>query len=98
MSALDLTSGDLTRLLQSIAGSASVDQAVRARAEALGGEIARQAGKDPVDVRIVRVAAGAYDVAVSGPQLLAREFGALDGTADPLVGPALARMRTRSGP
>ena len=36
------------------------------------------------------------DVMFSGEALFAREFGALDGAADPVIAPALSRLKRRS--
>ncbi|MBN9025580.1 MAG: hypothetical protein J0H20_08180 [Rhizobiales bacterium] len=36
------------------------------------------------------------DVAITGSNLFAREFGALDAAADPVIAPALSRLKRRS--
>ncbi|WEK48495.1 MAG: hypothetical protein P0Y66_11700 [Candidatus Kaistia colombiensis] len=36
------------------------------------------------------------DIAISGSNLFAREFGALDAAADPVIAPVLSRLRRRS--
>ena len=36
------------------------------------------------------------DIAISGSSLFAREFGALDAAADPVIAPALSRLKRRS--
>jgi hypothetical protein len=90
MSARDLTRADLVRVLGNIAARPAVDQAVRARADGLA---ARVTEVDPAaTVRVIRQGPGDYLVAVSAPGLFAREFGGLDAPADPLIGPAIARL------
>lgn len=90
MSTLDLTRADLIRALDRIAERPAIDRAVRARAEALAGAI----GEADAGVTAEVLARGPADylVAVSGPDLFAREFGALAAPAEPLIEPAIARV------
>ncbi len=39
--------------------------------------------------------AGGLKVTLTGPGLFAREFGAIDSAADPIVAPALRRLKRR---
>ena len=39
--------------------------------------------------------AGGASIHVTGPGLFAREFGAIDGTSDPALAPALGRLKRR---
>jgi hypothetical protein len=88
VSTLDLTRADLIRALGRIAERPAVDRAVRARAEALAGAIGEA---DPVVVaRVLSRGPAVHVVAVSGPGLFAREFGALAEPAGPLIGRAIA--------
>jgi hypothetical protein len=84
MSAIDITRGDLIRALGAmVAARPSVDAAVRMRAEAIAGRI-EAAG---VEARVVRRGHADYVVEARGAGLFAREFGSIDGPADPVVGP-----------
>jgi hypothetical protein len=92
VSALDLTGADLIRALGDVTKRPAVDGAVRARAEALAGEIERQAGGAPTTVRVIRRGPSDYAVTVSAPGLFAREFGSLATPPDPLIGNAVERL------
>ena len=97
MSALALTGADLVRALAGVAARPAVANAVRAKAEELAAAIeatATQTGH-PVEVRLIPISSGTIDVAVSAPGLFAREFGARDGSADPVVAPAIAHIAGR---
>ena len=86
MSAIELTRAGLIRALEAaVAARPAVDAAVRSRAEALAGRIA-EAG---LEARVLRRGPGDYTVEASGPGLFAREFGAHDTAADPVVAPLL---------
>ncbi|MCX5479222.1 hypothetical protein OSH08_09415 [Kaistia geumhonensis] len=83
--------GDLAR---SIAAGLRVpiETAVRARAgevaAALGGAVEGGSAR-------AETSAGGASVHVAGPGLFAREFGAIDGTSDPALAPALGRLKRR---
>jgi hypothetical protein len=91
VSALDLTTRDLIRALSRVTAPA-IDRAVRERAAAIAKRIEATGGNLTVDV--VRWGEGAYVVAVSGPDLFAREFGSVDRAPEPVIGPAVAKMRS----
>ncbi len=95
MSARDITASDLARVLGDVAARAAVDDAVKARAEALAATI--DAAGD-VDTQVTRAAPGDYRVTVSGPSLFAREFGGRDTPPDPVVAPAVDRLRQGKTP
>jgi hypothetical protein len=88
VNALDLTTRDLIRALSRLTARPALDGAVRGRAEAVAKRIEATGGNLTVDV--VRRGEGAYVVAVSGPDLFAREFGSVDHAPEPIVGPAVA--------
>jgi hypothetical protein len=81
-------------LARSIAASLKVpiETAVRTRAgevaAALGGAV--EGGSARAEPR-----SGGASVHVTGPGLFAREFGAIDGTSDPALAPALGRLKRR---
>ena len=95
MSALDLTRGDLIRALKRIGRRPAVDGAVRAKAEDLAARIAAAGG---VAARASRRGEGDYVITASGPGLFAREFGGIDRAPQPVVGPAVAKIRAGGEP
>ncbi len=93
MSALDLTMRDLIRALSRLTARPAIDRAVRERAEAVAKRVEAEAGGS-VTAAVARRGEGAYVVAVSGPDLFAREFGSVDRAPDPVIGPAVEKMRS----
>jgi hypothetical protein len=90
VSARELTGTDLIAAIGAVTGRPAVDKAVHARAEQLAAAIAARAGEGSGIAATVRhVGLADYAVEVSGPGLRAREFGSLEGAAEPIVGPAV---------
>ena len=83
--------GELARSIAASLGK-PIETAVRVRAgevaAVLGG--AGEGGSARAEPR-----AGGASVHVTGPGLFAREFGAIDGTSDPVLAPALGRLKRR---
>ncbi len=86
-----LTGSDLVRALGDAAALPAVDQAVRARADALAAELSGAT----VTTRVLRRGSGDYAVTVSGEDVLTREFGAQGTEAVPFVADAIARAGGR---
>jgi hypothetical protein len=99
VSTLDVTRGDLFRALAGLTARPAVDAVLRQRAEALVERIETRAAAaglgEATVVRILRHGPGNYEVAVSAPELFAREFGAHRVAADPLVGAAIDEITGR---
>jgi hypothetical protein len=87
MTGLDLTGAALVRVLTA-AAEAAVDTALRRRAEGLAAELA-----DAGETEAGRKAPGEYGVTLTAPGLFAREFGGAAGPGEPVLAPALARLR-----
>ncbi|MBZ9934997.1 hypothetical protein LB518_01720 [Mesorhizobium sp. BR1-1-16] len=69
-------------------------------AAALGGEARRAAGllaaSAPGTSASILPRDGGALVTLTGPGLFAREFGALDSASDPVIAPAIGRMKRRT--
>ena len=87
-SALALTGSDLIRALGDATALAAVDQAVRARADALAGELAGAT----VVTRVLKRGAGDYVVTVAGADVFTREFGSQNAEPAPVIAGAIARV------
>ena len=92
MSARATTGADLVRALRGLSRRPAVRVALRERAEAVAAAIA-EAGGEGVTATVVERSAGEAIVTASGPGLFAREFGSLDAPAEPVVAPAVERVR-----
>ncbi|MBN9434434.1 MAG: hypothetical protein J0I45_18540 [Bosea sp.] len=83
--------GELARSIAASLGK-PIETAVRVRAgevaAVLGGAV--EGGSARAEPR-----AGGASIHVTGPGLFAREFGAIDGTSDPALAPALGRLKRR---
>jgi hypothetical protein len=86
--ALTLTGDDLVRALTA-ATSATVDGAVRRRAEDVARAVEAETG---VAARAIRCGAGDYAVGLEGQGLFAREFGSVDTPAEPVIANAIGRV------
>jgi hypothetical protein len=87
--ALTITGNDLVRALGGAATLPAVDEAVKAKAEALAARLAA----DGVTTRVLKRGAGAYAVEVSGEGLFEREFGAAGTEAEPALAVAIAEAK-----
>lgn len=89
-----MTTFDGKALAESLAAAsrAAIDGAIETAAARAAAEIA--GGMPEAEVRIAP-RAGAAAVTLAGPGLFAREFGALDSAADPVIAPALQRLKRR---
>ncbi len=88
-----LTGSDLVRALGHAVALPAVDDAVRRRAD----EIARTVAGDGLVTRVLRRDAGDYVVSVEGPNLFAREYGAVDRPANPMVADTLRSSLRKQG-
>jgi hypothetical protein len=94
VSARDLTAADLIRALGTATARPSVDKAVRERADRLAAAMGARAGEDD-EVSVRQAGPADYRVDVAGPGLFAREYGGADGTATPVIGPAIDAARAK---
>lgn len=92
MTARATTGADLVRALRGLSRQPAVRAAVRERAETLAVAI-EEIGGEGVAVTVAERSAGDVIVTASGPGLFAREFGSLAAPAEPVVAPAVERMR-----
>jgi hypothetical protein len=82
MSAHDLTRQGLVRALSAaVAGSPTIDAALRSRAEG----VAMRAAGQGLEACILRRGAGRYVVEVRGPGLFSRAFGSVEAPSDGVI-------------